>query len=385
MRRGEVTNQEGEGITWALDTNGSHLWLKTPMGLALTTREDLDLAPRTLQRLREQVTLEGVHADPAGCFTGTGTLKLGQTELARWNGQTLTTLTTLCPFELRYLAETGFPHPRAHSGRDDSPLTDLHTHFAGCPRAQTLIATALEHGLRLNAALLEEAGIRGLSFEVLLSELEPAHLRKLSSALSLPADRQSTFRDMERAYRLRGPFTKSLTLFPALLDAVASDYAAMGVRHVELSIGDLYRRDWLEAASEGAARAKAKHGLTLRFLTAISRHNDPEWDDDLLARLERLGDCRELVGVDWMGHETNSTRAFMERITRIARWAHVHRPGFVIRVHAGENPAFPQNVKLACEAVAGCDVTLRIGHALYGSAEAVALLRCCGARVRTSR
>ncbi len=371
-------------VSWPIDREGSLRWNANPRGLSLDSSAELDVPPRTLTRLREHVTLDGVHGDASGVFLGTGTLELGETELARWNGETLTTLTPLCPFELRYLAETGFPHPRAHSGRDDSPLTDLHTHFAGCPRGETLIDTGLAHGLGLDAALLEDAGIRGLSGEVRLSALEPAHLQKLRAALCLPADRQSTFRDMERAYRLRGPFTKSLKLFPALLDAVASDYAAMGVRHVELSIGDLYRSDWLAAAIEGAARAKAKHGLTLRFLTAISRHNDPEWDDDLLARLETLGDCRDLVGVDWMGHETNSTRSFQERITRVAKWAHVHRPGFVIRVHAGENPAFPENVRLACEAVAGCDVTLRIGHALYGSDEAVALLRSSGAYVEVN-
>jgi ADP-ribose pyrophosphatase YjhB (NUDIX family)/adenosine deaminase len=367
-------------LMWPIDNAGTLLWKRIAGGLALTLREEFDVPPRTLTRLHEHVTLDGRH-ETDGVFSGTGLLRLGGTELAHWDGEHLHRLTTLCPFELRYLAETGFPHPRAHSGADDSPLTDLHTHFAGCPRPDTLLALGARHGLTLNGALLEDAGIHGLSGDVALTQLEPAHLRKLQRALSLPVDRQSTFRDMERAYRLRGPFTKSLALFPALLDAVAADYVAMGVRHVELSIGDLYRREWLVAAIEGAARAQAKHGLTVRFLTAISRHNDVEWDEDLLARLETLGGCRELVGVDWMGHETNSTRAFLARITRLAQWAHVHRPGFVIRVHAGENPAFPENVKLACEAVRGCDVTLRIGHALYGSDEALELLRAAGAYV----
>ena len=361
---------------YPLDSAGTLQWRKTPRGLALQTRDELDVQPRTLKALREHVTLNGHRVDPSGVFEGTGTLKLKATELARWDGTALTSITTLCPFELRYLAETGFPHPRAQTARgDDAPLTDLHTHFAGCPRAETLIEVGLAHEVKLNASLLEELGVRGLSGEVSLRSLDSPHLKRIAAALTLPADRQSTFRDMERAYRLRGPFTKSLSLFPALLDAVAADYAAMGVRYVELSIGDLYRSEWLRAAIDGAARAKDRHGLELRFLTAISRHNDVEWDEDLLTRLEALGGCAELVGVDWMGHETNSTRAFQERITRVAKWAHVNRPGFVTRVHAGENPAFPENVRLACEAVVGCDVTLRIGHALYGSDEALELLR----------
>ncbi len=368
-------------MIWPLEGAAGLRWRRTPGGLCLEPCEDLDVPPRTLARLRQHVTLDGRRADDSGAWAGTGTLRLGETELARWNGETLVAVTRLCPFELRFLAETGFPHPRAHSGLDDAPLTDLHTHFAGCARPETLLALGAAHGVTLGAALLDEVGVHGHQGEVALTSLPDSHLHRVSSALRLPADRQSTFRDMERAYRLRGPFTKSLRLFPALLDAVAADYAAMGVRHVELSIGDLYRQPWLEAAVEGAARAQGRHGLTLRFLTAISRHDDAEWDEDLLARLMTLGGCRELVGVDWMGHETNSTRAFQARISRVAQWAHAHRPGFVIRVHAGENPAFPENVRLACEAVAGCDVTLRIGHALYGSDEALELLRATGAYV----
>lgn len=284
-------------------------------------------------------------------------------------------------FELRTLATTGAPPPRAFSGQDAPLATDLHAHFAGCPRPASLIAAALAHDLRIDGALLDELGLRGLGGAVPFRALSPEHLAHYERGLALPTDRQSTFRDMERVYRARGPVTKSLAAFPALLDAVAADYAAAGVLRVELSLGDVTRADWLAAAIAGARRAEAAHGLSLRFLTGISRHNDAEWDDDLLDRIESLVECRELVGVDWMGHETNSGRAFASRITRLARWAHRHRPGFVIRVHAGENPAFPENVAVAAEAVRGCDVTLRIGHALYGALDALELLRETGAVV----
>lgn len=284
-------------------------------------------------------------------------------------------------FERRTRATTGRPPPRAFDGQDAPPATDLHAHFAGCPRPETLIEVGLRHDLAVDGALLDEAGLRGWSGPVPLSRLNPAQRARYAAALALPLDRQSTFRDMERAYRLRGPFSRSLAVFPDLLDAVVADYAAQGLRRVELSLGSLTEARWLEAAVSASQRAEARHGLALRFLLGISRHNDPEWDADLLDRVETLSTCRALCGVDWMGHETSSTRAFADRIARVADWAHRHRPGFVIRVHAGENPAFPENVAVAAEAVEGRDVSLRIGHALYGSTDALPALRAANAIV----
>lgn len=309
-------------------------------------------------------------------------LLLGELVVARGDGSRWVTATEPCPFEIRYLAETGFPHPGAFDGPTAPLTTDLHSHFAACATGAELVSLGLEADLTMPSVLLDEAGVRGPHGPVALRSLATPVLERLENALALPMDRQSTFRDMERAYRLRGPFTKSLALFPAMLDTVAASYAAMGARYVELSLGDVYRRDWLTLAVDGARRAHERHGLSLRFLTAVSRHDDAEWDLDLIDRIEALGPCRELVGVDFMGHETNSTRAFADRLTRLAKWASANRPGFVIRVHAGENPAFPENVRVAVEAVAGERVTLRIGHALYGVDEhTTALLAKNGAWV----
>ena len=142
---------------WSLDGAASLVLRSTPAGLALGLREELDVPPRTLTRLHEQLTLHGRRADASGLFTGIGSLRLGQTELGRWDGVTLPQVTRLCPFELRYLAETGFPHPRAHSGVDEPPLTDLHTHFAGCIRGADLVRIGAEHGVVYPRALLAEA------------------------------------------------------------------------------------------------------------------------------------------------------------------------------------------------------------------------------------
>ncbi len=106
--------------------------------------------------------------------------------------------------------------------------------------------------------------------------------------------------------------------------------------------------------------------MELRFLAALGRSDDLEWDLDYIDRIRTLAGSPYLVGLDFMGHETNSTRAFSRQIRETAVWADEARPGFVIRVHAGENPAYPENVRAAVECAEGLDVQLRIGHGLYG-------------------
>jgi ADP-ribose pyrophosphatase YjhB (NUDIX family) len=53
-------------------------------------------------------------------------------------------------------------------------------------------------------------------------------------------------------------------------------------------------------------------------------------------------------------------------IRALCAWADLHRPNFVIRVHAGESPSHPENVRVAIEEARGHSIDLRIGHGLYG-------------------
>lgn len=269
---------------------------------------------------------------------------------------------TLSPFETRYLADNGHPHPTARHAAtlSASPATDLHCHFAGAPRAADLLRLGL--ALPYPAALLREAGIQA-NADAPLAALAPALLQKLRRQLQLPLDRQATFVEMERVYRLRAPLTKPLPMFGPLLRQLASDCVAVGVRYAELSLGDIHLADRLRAAEEALPAIEAETGVRFRFLLALSRHNDFEWDLDLLDRVQALAGSRALVGVDFMGHETNSTHAFGRQLERLAQQA---RPGFVVRVHAGENPAHPENVRAALEHVGDSAVCLRIGHGLFG-------------------
>lgn len=279
----------------------------------------------------------------------------------------------LCPFELRYAADHGRLHPvptaarEAGGGAIVTPITDLHTHYAGCISGLDLVAIGIENAIAYPAALLAEAGVRtSTEADVLLSDLPDGPRGRLARELAVAADERITFVDMERIYRLRSPITKSPDAMPAILAKLARDYAAMGIRYVELSLGSLAEARVLRAIHEHVPAIEDETGVTLRFLLAMSRHNDPEWDEDLVRRLATLDGSVYVAGVDFMGHETNSTRAFAPQLRAISDWATRSRPGFVIRVHAGESPSHPENVRVAIEETAGRAVSLRIGHGLYG-------------------
>jgi ADP-ribose pyrophosphatase YjhB (NUDIX family)/adenosine deaminase len=287
----------------------------------------------------------------------------------------------LSPFETRYLADTGHPHPAARRAAVACvPATDLHTHLAGAPRAGDLLRIGVEQGLAYPQALLDEAGVRATSGAshgtVALATLPREAMARLEAALRLPLDRQSTFADMERVYRLRSPITKHAASFAPMLWQIARDLAAAGARYAELSAGEILRADRLRVASSVVPAIEEATGVRLRFLAALSRHDDWEWDLDAFDRIAALERCPLLVGVDFMGHETNSTRAFARQLDHVAAWAAERRPGFAIRVHAGENPAHPENVRVAVEHAARPGVLLRIGHGVHGvDAETLALLR----------
>lgn len=292
-------------------------------------------------------------------------------ELAERRKGELRSLYRLCPFELRYAADHGRLHPVPQAARSPepvaTPVTDLHTHYAGCVDGTTLVSIGRAHGLAYPASLLAEAGVHvEASGPVPLGELPEGAAARLAASLAVPGDRRITFIDMERIYRLRGPITKSVATMPAILRRLAEDYAAMGIRYVELSLGSLVEARVLRTIHEHVPAIEDETGVTLRFLLALSRHDDPEWDEDLLRRLATLGESLYVAGIDVMGHETNSTRAFVPQLQAAATWATRARPGFVVRVHAGESPSHPENLRVAIEALAGFDVAVRIGHGLYG-------------------
>ncbi|MEN9359325.1 MAG: hypothetical protein RL095_860 [Verrucomicrobiota bacterium] len=319
----------------------------------------------------------------------------------------------LSSFESRYLAENGRPHPSPglisdekvpwglgtspqagsgaaalgfpRSGSEDSGSpeqefcglrTDLHCHFAGCLLGQDLLDLALQEDLSYPLELLRDLGLGAGEGQVPLRSLPPHTLAALALRLSIPADRQIPFADMSGLYRYRSPLTKHPRLLAPMLARIAADYRAMGVDYAELSVFNVLEAAFFATIHEVLPEIERDTGVRLRFLAALGRHDDYEWDLDCLERLKQLAASPFLVGIDFMGHETNSTAAFAPQLRAIAAWASEARPGFALRVHAGENPAHPENIRLAAACVEGLQVQLRIGHGLYGlDEETLELLR----------
>ena len=276
---------------------------------------------------------------------------------------------TLSPFETRFLAQNGFPHPVKEIPTSLSGIitTDLHTHFAGCVSAKDLIRIGKEYNVSYPIELLELAGIHTTEKEPLpLANLSTELQNILVQRLSIPLDRRVPFVGMEKIYKLRSPITKNIKTFIALCHQIAKDYQTMGVKYIELSFASVIYSSYLELLHKELPKIERETGLTIRFLAAIGRSDDLEWDLDYIEQLKQMSASLYIVGVDFLGHETNSTYAFAQQITEIAKWADQNYPGFVIRVHAGENPAHPENIRAAIELTKNYKVQLRIGHGLFG-------------------
>lgn len=290
---------------------------------------------------------------------------LGDTHLGAWTKDGWRPDAALAPLELRFLADRGVPHPASGLAVLPSPRTDLHTHFAGCIGGPDLVRIGAAHGVVIPEDLARRAGLDA-SGDLRLDATTDAVRARYAAALSLPVDVQSTHHDMNRVYDLRRPITKHRPAFGDLCAQIARDYAAMGVVYAELSLFEILDADVLQLAHDVLPAVRAATGVDLRFLAALSRHDDLEWDLDMLERLRTYGPTPCIVGLDVMGHETNSTRAIAPHLDAIGRFVRARRPDLAVRVHAGENPSFPENVRVAVEVLGRHGVVPRIGHGVYG-------------------
>ena len=310
-------------------------------------------------------------------------VRVGDGVVARVKGGVLTEHRPLTAFAARFLAENGVPLTNgplqqvvtrtSGESHTDRLQTDLHSHFAGCLSGRDLVDLGLAVDAVIPHAVLEQAGVF-CEHDTALGSLEAAARGRFACALDLPLDRQVTFLDMERHYALRAPLTRHPALFAPQLWRIAQRAAQAGVAYLELSLSSILEPASLATAHRVLPRIEAQTGVGIRFLVALSRHDDLEWDLDVLRRAQACLESRALVGIDFMGHETNSTRAFLPQLNAAAALAR-QRSGWVLRVHAGENPAFPENVREVIAAlrpyVENHGLELRIGHGLYGLDDAM--------------
>lgn len=287
--------------------------------------------------------------------------------------------------------------------------TDLHTHFAGILTPDELIDVGLEHDVSLDMPTAKRLGITGKSYDggsIPLRQLSKDQMSKLKKGLALDLQKKSLFDELDGIYANRAFIMKDSALFVPLLEKIAQSYKNQGISYVELSYaGVISNPDLIKQIHQNMPRIEKETGVKLRFLGALWRHSDPEWNMDEADRLKNILKSPYVVGIDVMGHEKNPIRNLKKPIEEIVGYAARNIPGFSVRLHAGENPYYSAdpsklddyNFNNAYEAVSisdqarrtadgnfygeyGADIQIRLGHGRYGiQAQTLELMKKVGA------
>ena len=159
---------------------------------------------------------------------------------------------------------------------------------------------------------------------------------------------------------------------------VARQYKSLGIYYAEISVTWIVRK-----GEEGAQILKELHevlpyieretGVALRFLGSFSRTLMTE--EQLKEGVDVLKVAAKspyIVGSDIIGEEINDIRNFKQVLKELVEYSCKQDDGFTIRIHAGENDSYRENVKRAITCVKESVPTgykmpnTRIGHGLYG-------------------
>ena len=261
-----------------------------------------------------------------------------------------------------------------------------------------------------------------------------SNISLIRNSLTIPKDGQAVFSDLEKVYQYRYVFTKGKTcdtvfsglniegipdrevlyyarkmqqddederyrantIFQDLLLWIAREYKKHGIAYAEISDTALLKpeelSDRLRQIHEIMPAITRETGVVLRFLAGIRRIpltivQDQAGPNDYLAEnlrcLKVIAADPYVAGSDIIGEEINDILELKGMIRELVAIAGDY-PGFVIRIHAGENDSLRDNVANSIKCVADALEPgqpmpgLRLGHGLYtcdlGSAKGKRLL-----------
>ena len=261
--------------------------------------------------------------------------------------------------------------------------------------------------------------------ELILGNLPDAawNIVQIRNSLTIPKDGQAVFANLEKVYLYRYVFTKGIpadesvplsrleqipepdilrlcarmladredpdyrdnTLFQDKLLWIARSYAKCGIQYVEISDTSLVKKkesvELLRQVHQIMPAVTRETGVLIRFLAGIRRVpltiiKDHVTPNDYLAEnlqvLRAVAVDPYVAGSDILGEEINDIQELRPVIRELVRIAALS-PGFVIRIHAGENDSLRDNVansvRLVHESLAPDQSMprLRIGHGLYAA------------------
>ncbi len=170
------------------------------------------------------------------------------------------------------------------------------------------------------------------------------------------------------------------TLFQDKLLWIGRLYRQQGIRYVEISDTTLVKKHesltMLRQVHDILPKVLQETGVMIRFLAAMRRipltvvKGQENYLAKNLAVLHAVAKDPYVAGCDFVGEEINDIRELAPVFKEIVRIAG-ENPGFVIRVHAGENSSLrgnvEQSIKCVKEALAPGQAMpqMRIGHGLY--------------------
>ena len=247
------------------------------------------------------------------------------------------------------------------------------------------------------------------------------NIEQIRNSLTIPKDGQAVFADLEKVYLYRYVFTKGQpsderfsgvntegipdrevrsyaermrrdreddryrgnTLYQDLLLWIAREYQKHGIEYAEITDTALLNRAEFPAKlrqiHEIMPTVSRETGVQLRFLAGIRRIpltivRDRITPNDYLAEnlrcLRVIAADPYVAGSDIVGEEINDILELRSAIRELVSIAGEH-PGFVIRIHAGENDSLRDNVANSIRCVAESlrpgqrFPPMRVGHGLY--------------------
>ena len=258
--------------------------------------------------------------------------------------------------------------------------------------------------------------------DLILNNLKDAdyNIARIRMSLSVLKDGQAVFTNLEKVYLYRYVFTKGTasahqitlkntekipdedvrtflemmlkdqkdpryadnTLFQNKLLWIARSYQVHGIVYAEISDTTLVKAEgaaeMLAQVHEVMPKIYEETGVRLRFLAAIRRipltivkdHVATDYFAENLRVLKAVAADPYVAGSDILGEEINDIRDIAPVIAQIVKIA-AEVPGYVIRIHAGENDSLRDNVANSIQCVRDAlqpgqaMPKIRIGHGLY--------------------
>ncbi len=207
-----------------------------------------------------------------------------------------------------------------------------------------------------------------------------AFYKQFIAQLSIPVDSTIGPEEMDtKFYRFRNPLEKNKELQEAKILKIAENHSKKGIQYAEMSTSEVLNPDWLASATKAIVKAKARYPDThIRLLAGIHRFKAPELIAQDIEKVKVAAHNPYVVGVDFMGYESNKPESINWAFHEMARWVRrsrvKYRAGedapftddFVIRIHAGETSKNANNVRHAIELAEQFGVDIRVGHLVRG-------------------